>query len=146
MPAVSGILAPMSAQNVELVRRSVEAFARGDFETAFASHSPDVEWVPSADEPDVSTYRGVAGLHEFAASAAEPWANRFDDVMEFEEFIDCGDWVVVPWTARLRGRGSGILVEVAETYAVRVEGLEIVRVEEYRTREEALEAVQARRT
>jgi len=134
----------MSAENVDVVRRSLEAFARGDFETAFASHSDDVEWVPSADEPDVSTYRGLAGVHDFAASAAEPWSNRFDDVMEFADFIDCGDWVVVPWTARLRGRGSGMLVEVFETYAVHVRGLKIVRVEEYRTREEALQTVQSR--
>ena len=64
--------------------------------------------------------------------------------MRFEDFIDLGDWVVVPWTARLRGRSSGIEVDVSETYAVRVEDGRIVRVDEYRTTEEAIEAVRPR--
>jgi ketosteroid isomerase-like protein len=61
--------------------------------------------------------------------------------MEFEGFIDRGDWVVVPWSARLRGRGSGIPVDVSETWAVRVQEAKIVRVEEYRSQEQALEAL-----
>jgi ketosteroid isomerase-like protein len=51
---------------------------------------------------------------------------------------------VVPWTARLRGRSSGIPVDVSETYAVRVQDGRIVRVDEYRTKEEAIEAVRSR--
>jgi ketosteroid isomerase-like protein len=134
----------MSDQNVELVRHSFEAFAGGDFETAFSSFSSDAEWRTAADEPDRRTYRGVAGLWEFAAAAAEPWVDRFEDLMDFEDFIDCGEWVVVPWTATLRGRGSGIAIDVSETWAVHVQGMAIVRVEEYRTREEALEALRRR--
>jgi ketosteroid isomerase-like protein len=131
----------MSEQNVELVRRSFEAFARGDFETAFSSYNSNVEWLTAADEPDRRTYCGAAGLRKFATAAAEPWADRFQSVMDFEDFIDCGDWVVAPWTATFRGRGSGIAIDVCETWAARVEGTEIVRVEEYRTKEEALAAV-----
>ena len=61
--------------------------------------------------------------------------------MEFEDFIERGDWVIVPWTARLRGRGSGISVDVNETYAVQVRDGRIVRVEEYRKVDEALARV-----
>lgn len=132
----------MSQQNLELVRRFLAAFARGDFETASSSYSPDAEWVAAEDEPDRSTYRGVTGLREFVASAAEPWLDRFENVMQFEDFVDCGDWVVAPWTAQVRGRGSGMPVDLSETYALRVRGTQIVRVEEYRTREQALEAVE----
>jgi hypothetical protein len=64
--------------------------------------------------------------------------------MQFEDFVDCGEWVVAPWTAQVRGRGSGMAVDLSETYALRVRGTEIVRVEEYRTREQALEAVERR--
>lgn len=130
----------MSAENVELVRRSFEAFARGDFETAFAAHAPHTEWRTAMDEPDQETYQGIDGLRRFVSAIGELWADRFDGAMRFEEFIDLGDWVVVPWTARLRGKGSGIEVVVEETYAVRVSGGRIVRVEEYRSKEEALEA------
>jgi ketosteroid isomerase-like protein len=56
-------------------------------------------------------------------------------------FIDCGDWVVAPWTGRVHGHGSGIEIEISETYAVLVRDGRIARVVEYRTAEEALEAV-----
>jgi ketosteroid isomerase-like protein len=126
---------------VEIVRRSLEAFARGDLDGFLVAHDPEIEWRTAADEPNPRTYRGCDGLRSFAADISEAWADRFGDVMVFEEFIDLGDWVVVPWTARLRGRSSGIPVDVRETYAVRVEDGRIVRVDEYRTKEQAIEAV-----
>jgi ketosteroid isomerase-like protein len=130
---------------VEIVRRSFEAFARGELDPFLAADEPDIEWRTAADEPNPQTYRGSEGLRRFAADVSEAWVDRFDDVMEFEAFIDLGDWVVVPWTARVRGRGSGVPVDLSETYAVRVEDGRIVRVDEYRTKEEAIDAVRPRR-
>jgi uncharacterized protein len=131
----------LSAKTVEIVRRSMEAFARGDLDAFLADHDPDTEWRTAADEPNPETYRGHEGVRRFAAEISEAWTGRFEDVVTFEDFIDLGDWVVVPWTARLRGRSSGIEVEVSETYAVSVEDGRIVRVHEYRTTQEAIEAV-----
>jgi ketosteroid isomerase-like protein len=131
----------MSPTNVEIVRRSLEAFARGDFGAAFAAHDPDTVWCTAADEPDQQTYRGIAGLRSFAESLDELWLDRFDGTMEFEDFIERGDWVIVPWRARLRGRGSGIIVDASETYAVQVRDGRIVRVEEYRKVDQALAQV-----
>ena len=130
----------MSATNVELVRRSFEAFARGDLERFLARLDPGIEWTTGTDEPDPQTYRGTDGIRRFIADTAEAWANRFDGAVRFTDFIDLGEWVVAPWTARLEGKGSGIVVEVYETYAVRVERDRIVRVVEYRTTDEAIEA------
>jgi hypothetical protein len=62
-----------------------------------------------------------------------------------EEYIDLGDWIVVPTSGRLHGRGSGIEMDIRETYAVRLRGGRIVRVDEYRTRQQALEAVRSAR-
>jgi ketosteroid isomerase-like protein len=134
----------LSAKNVEIVRRSMQAFARGDLDAFLADHDPDTEWRTAADEPNPETYRGHGGVRRFAAEISEAWTGRLDDVMRFEDFIDLGDWVVVPWRARLQGRSSGIEVDVRETYAVRVEDGRIVRVHEYRTTEEAIEAVRPR--
>jgi ketosteroid isomerase-like protein len=131
----------MSQTNVEIVRRCLEAFASGDFDGAFSAFGPDPEWSTAADEPDQQTYRGIPGLRHLVRDLAEPWIDRFEGVMEFEAFIDGGDWVVVPWHARVRGRGSGIPVDVSETWAVRVEEAKIVRVEEYRSKGQALESV-----
>jgi ketosteroid isomerase-like protein len=134
----------MPPENVEIVRRSLEAFARGDFDTAFAAHDPSTEWCTAADEPDTQTYRGFAGLRDLVRTVSEPWEDRFAQVMEFEGFIESDDWVVVPWSARLRGKGSGISIAVSETYAVRVQRGKIVRVEEYRTKQDAFEAIRRR--
>jgi len=131
----------MPERKLEVVRRSFEAFARGDFDTAFASFDPDAEWRTAEDEPDSKTYRGLEEVRRLAASFAEPWSDRFDGAVVPDEYIDLGDWVVVPTSGRVHGKGSGIEVEVRETYAVRLHGERIVRVEEYRTKEQALEAV-----
>jgi ketosteroid isomerase-like protein len=131
----------VSHRNVEIVRESFEAFGRGDFNTAFAAYDPVAEWRTADDEPDSHTYRGLSELRGFVAHLADPWTDRFGQAMRFDDFIDCGDWVVAPWSGRLHGHGSGIEIEVSETYAVLVRDGRIARVEEYRTVEQALEAV-----
>ena len=93
------------------------------------------------DEPDRQTWRGIEGLHEFVGEISELWLDRFRGGQRFEDFIDLGDWVVVPWSARFRGKISGVEVPVQETYAVLVTRGRIVRVQEYRTKEEALKAL-----
>lgn len=131
----------MPGRNVDLVRASFEAFGRGDFDEAFAVYDPAVEWHTADDEPDSQTYSGLPALRGFVEHLADPWTDRFGRAVRFEDFIDCGDWVVAPWSAVLHGHGSGIEMPVAETYAVLVKNGRIKRVEEYRTVEEALEAV-----
>jgi ketosteroid isomerase-like protein len=131
----------VSSANVELVRSSFEAFARGEFDRAFAVYDPAVEWRTADDEPDSRTYTGIPELRGFVSHLADPWTDRFGPAVAFEDFIDCGDWVVAPWSAQLHGHGSGIEIAVSETYAVLVRGGRIVRVEEYRTAEEALREV-----
>jgi ketosteroid isomerase-like protein len=131
----------MLERNVEVVRRSFEAFVSGDFETAFAAFDPGAEWKTAEDEPDSRTYRGIDQLRRFAGTLAEPWTDRFERTVAPEKYIDLGDWIVVPWSGRVHGKGSGIEVQISETYAVRVLDQRIVRVNEYRTTEQALEAV-----
>jgi ketosteroid isomerase-like protein len=132
----------MSAENVEVVRRSFEAFARGDLNAAFADYDPAIEWCTAHDEPDQQVYRGHDGLRRFAATIEEPWQDRFSEKVTADAFIDRGDFVVVPWHGLLHGRGSGIEIEISETYVARLRDGKIVRVDEYRTKEEALEAVE----
>jgi len=131
----------VSRANVDLVRESFEAFGRGDFEEAFARYDAAVEWCTATDEPDQNTYIGVPALRRFVAYLADPWSDRFGQAVEWEDFIDCGDWIVVPWSATLHGHGSGIEIEVFETYAVLVSDGLIRRIDEYRTVEQALAAV-----
>ena len=136
----------MSQRNVELVRTSFEAFGRGDFDAAFAAYDPLAEWRTADDEPDSRTYTGLDELRSFVVHLADPWTDRFGPAIQFQDFIDCGDWVVAPWSGRLHGHGSGIEIDVSETYAVQVRDGKITRVDEYRTVEEALDAVKRPQT
>jgi ketosteroid isomerase-like protein len=130
-----------SVSNVQLVRSSLEAFGRGDFDAAFKAFDRDVEWRTAEDEPDTHTYIGVPAVRRFVEHLADPWTDRFGPAIEFDDFIDCGDWVVAPWSGQVHGHGSGIEIKISETYAVLVGDGRIVRVVEYRTVEEALDAV-----
>jgi ketosteroid isomerase-like protein len=133
----------MPEANAEVVRRSFEALSRGNFDAAFADYHADAEWRTAADEPDCQTYRGIDALRRLISMFADPWENRFAGAVELEDFIPRGDWVVIPWRAVLYGRGSGLEIEVTETYAVLVHDGKIARVDEYRTTGEALKAVGA---
>lgn len=126
---------------MDLVRRSFEAFGRGDFDTAFEAYDPAVEWETAEDEPDQETHRGLPALRRFVDHLADPWSDRFGSALRWEGFIDCGEWVVAPWHATVHGHGSGIEIEISETYAVLVRDGRVARVKEYRTAEQALEAV-----
>jgi ketosteroid isomerase-like protein len=133
----------MSERNVEVVRRSFEAFVSGDFDAAFAAYHPDAKWTTAEDEPDSRTHHGLDEIRRFARTLTEPWADRFERTVVPEEYVDLGDWVVVPTSGRVHGKGSGAEVQIRETYAVRLRDHRIVSVDEYRTREEALEAVES---
>ena len=131
----------MSEANVDVVRRSFEAFVGGDFDTAFAAYHPDAAWTTAEDEPDARTYRGLDEIKRFVDTLSEPWADRFERTVEPEEYIDRGTWVVVPMSGRVHGKGSGVEIDLRETYAVRLQDHRIVKVAEYRTRDQALQAV-----
>ena len=126
---------------MDLVRASFEAFGRGDFDEAFAVYDPAVEWQTADDEPDSHTYRGLPALRRFVAYSPTrgPTGSARRSNSRTSSTAATGSWH--PGAARLHGHGSGIEIEVSETYAVLVTDGRIKRVEEYRTVEQALEAV-----
>ncbi len=48
----------MSEENVEIVRRSYEAFMQGDPEAALSAYSPDTEWDDTRFRPEGKVHRG----------------------------------------------------------------------------------------
>jgi ketosteroid isomerase-like protein len=128
----------MSRENVDVVRASFEAWGRGDPAAALACFDEAVEWEIAEDEPDART---LHGLEEIGRWLAE-WASSFEDFSaEGQDFIDAGDHVVVPMLISGRPRGGGPLVTVEETQVHTLRHGVIVRVREFRTQEEALQAV-----
>ncbi len=97
----------MSQQNVETVKRLVEAFNDRDVDGFAETTTPDFEWITSMAAVEGEVFRGREGIDTYFAHMRDAW----------EEFLaltdgyqDLGDRVL--WRGRLQGRGLGSGVPV----------------------------------
>src|SRR6266576_2427910 len=75
---------------------------------------PDIEWVEDPQRADSRIHRGHAGVRE----SFELWFEGFDEYgFEAEQFVDCGDHVLVVMREQARGAASGATVS-SRNYAV----------------------------
>ena len=129
----------MSEENVEVVRRSCEAFVAGDAETALAALDPQIEW--HATVGGIDEGRIVRGHEEVVQSFMDYFDVWERLEMRAEKFIDAGgDDVVVFWHEVAKGRESGVVVETDTGTVQTVRDGKIIRVRSYMDRAEALEA------
>jgi ketosteroid isomerase-like protein len=130
----------VSEQNVELVRRGFDAFARGEIESVLDLTDPDVTWVPGiAPLLGVDTIQGRDALRRFFV---EQLFEGFDAFRaEPLSFEDLGDSVLV--VSRYIGRGESTGLEVDQTFfaVYTLRAGKIVAFRDYETRADALEAV-----
>src|SRR6478752_3762926 len=126
----------MSHENVEVVRRMVEAFNSG--ETDFSTYHPALVYHPRADEPDPSSHIGREAFERLALGFLEAFSTARFDV---EELIDVGDLVIASTVMRGQGSASGADVTDAYVFVYKLRDGLIVEGWEYRTRQEALKAV-----
>ena len=101
-------------ENIDAVRRGIEAFNRRDFETALATLRDDVTWQRwlSRSETDDPVIRGKEELRAIWESQVEAMNTR----MEPQEFIAAGDRVIVPSVIRTHGSGSEIDLSMPVTW------------------------------
>ena len=131
----------MRPEDLEVVRRAYDAFAAGDLETLRTFLAPDIEWRTTPEVPFMGNY---SGLDEFMRGMDE-WTSAFDDVTtEIEEMIDMGETVIVHHRMRGRGRDSGVEVDLAIFQVVAVRDGQLVRMHDFGTRDDALEAAAQR--
>jgi ketosteroid isomerase-like protein len=95
------------SQNIQVVRKGVEAFNRRDVDGVVATASPNVEWEDSMFWSGVArTYRGREGLREWVNQVLEPWESIH---VELEEITEApNDRVFYGLFLTARGKGSGI--------------------------------------
>ena len=126
----------MSQKNVEIARAAFEAWSRGDLDAWLAEADPEIEWFVLPDAPDPGPHRGREAILERAAL----WREMLALQGEVVEYIDAGDYVVMP--IRMRGRPAGSDAEVVldEVYVSKFRDGKVVELREYRTKAEALEA------
>jgi len=126
----------VTAANLDLVRRIYEEF-NATLDLPRWALSDDVEWQPPADEPDNGRRVGA----EAVAAYVREWAATFDDYRaEVDELIDQDDCVVavVHLHGRIGDRGAPLSIPLAQVWTI--DDDRVVRVREYRTKDEALAA------
>lgn len=128
----------MSQENVEIIKRHYQALNRGDTTVLLAAVAADCEWWDRDDDPDATVHRGPAALLARMSEINDVWEELR---VEPQEFIDTGEFVVVPIRALGRGRGGGVGVEFDEVHVYRLRQSKIIELREYREKAEALKAV-----
>jgi ketosteroid isomerase-like protein len=123
---------------VEIVKRGYEALSRGDMAAVLEGFDPNIEWWDRCDALNPTVVRGHDGMRGMWAEIAESFAEWR---MEPKEFIDAGDYVVVPLDHVMRGRASGALIEGHEVHVFKLRDGKVTELREYQTKAEALEAV-----
>ncbi len=91
----------MSKENVERVRRMLDAWDSGDLSEWADGLHEEIEWVPLAENTQTEPIRGREATLAFAADWIEPWEEY---TIEPLGIIDAGDCVVM--STRQTGKHS----------------------------------------
>jgi ketosteroid isomerase-like protein len=128
----------MELQQVDVVRRAIDAFNERDLDAALRDLDPDgeIDWSRSRGL-DAGIYRGYDACRNFWSSFLDMFCRV---TVAAHEFIDSGDHVVVPNRTRMWGR-DGIEVATRSVYVVTLRHGRIVEWVLYQEKAEALEAV-----
>ena len=141
----------MSQENVEIVRSMLEPFngvnvaeldwdAEAMREVVERFHAPDVELrtLPSgAGSGPSELYRGWDGLIRYGQEWLEPFSEYR---LEALDYVDAGDWVLVPSRQWGVGAASGAGAEIEITTAYELRDCKITRIVQHDSLEDAREA------
>jgi ketosteroid isomerase-like protein len=131
----------MSQENVEAVRRAVEAWNADDLDAFLAELDADVEWQPAIEsglEGKATTYRGHDGARKvWREDRGESWERLTNRPQQLR---DLGESVLALGHMELTARATGLEFrqEVGEVFDLRAG--KIVRIRDFLTHAEALEA------
>jgi ketosteroid isomerase-like protein len=126
----------MSQENVELIRRSVSHFNETGV-PAWDLMDSEITFTTRGEIEARRTYTGPHGVEKAMSNFRKVWDTISWDV---QEIIGTDDTFVVAFLIHLRGAGSGVAVDVEEAWALWIRDGKFVRIEQYGTKREALEA------
>src|SRR5947208_15897117 len=105
----------MTPQNVEIVRKAIEAWNQREADLLLSYAAPEIEWMPAGPAAvERAVYRGHDEVASAYAAVWETW-----DLFRFEgsQVRDLGDSVL--WLGRVKMRGSASQVELDQEFAAR---------------------------
>jgi ketosteroid isomerase-like protein len=128
----------MSAENVELARRGVEAWNSGDVEAMLELSTEDFEFVPAiAAGVEGGTVAGPEEFRHFMAALEETWESfRID----WDEVREVGARVLALGRVHAKGKGSGVVLDQPMLSVVWFRNGKVARMQSFLDRDQALEA------
>ena len=127
----------MSETNVEIVKRAWEQNDDGEWRHP-ALFSPDLIYRPVVTYPESSEYRGFDQYRRFYDGFMEAWSEDFtSSPVTFREY---GDAVIARVEFTGHARQSGIAISERVFKVFWLEGGQIVRIEDFVDRADALRA------
>jgi ketosteroid isomerase-like protein len=130
----------MPGENVEVAKRSIDAYNRRDLEAYEEIWTADYESLPAmAGRVDSNAFRGRRGIEAYFADVDNAWEEFLlfpDDVRDLG-----GQRVLILGRSQGRGRASGLLVAAEWGLVCEFRDGRISRARAYMDHGEALEAV-----
>jgi ketosteroid isomerase-like protein len=128
----------MSQENLEIPRRLIEAYGRGDIPAFLELLHPEVEWIPIMAALEGRVYRGREGVRRWLEELGRHW-EYFQPC--YEEYHDLGDRVLIFGRWRARGRASGVELEnQPATWLYEIKDGKAIWMRTFTDRAEALQA------
>jgi len=132
----------MSQEKVEAIRAVYQRFSEGDFRASLDVVDPLVLFVLGPEFPESGTYLGIEGIREYTRGFLEPWSHI---TIEVEDITGQGDSVIAAVCQRGVGGQSGAATEFRYFQVWSFRGDKVIRLENFRERSEAFEAIGLRR-
>ena len=129
----------MSQENLEILRRWIDAWNRGDLDTHARLFEVDAEVITDPSWMEPGPFKGRTAIRRWYEGLRESWGGR-DEAVLTELFAVSGQ-VVARWDGKVRGRASGIDTRLDLTAVNLVEAGRIVRQQYYFDHAEALKAL-----
>jgi ketosteroid isomerase-like protein len=130
----------MSQEQIDAVRRNLDAWHSGDINAWLATAHPEGEWISEIArrvEGSDLVYRGHDGLRRYW----DDWHSVWDVTVQLNEVRDLGETVLAIGRVRALGEGSGIDMDGPIALVYEFEGELIRRARAYLDPQQALDAV-----
>ena len=125
----------MSVEDVETIKRGVEAYNAGDVEGMLAMCDPEVRLTPMRKLLEGGEYVGHSGLRRFMADMDEDWSERAIDIAEVR---DAGDRLLVLGDFHGTGRASSAEVRYPVAWLCHMHDGKLARMVAYTDQQEAI--------
>ena len=124
----------MAAGDVEIARRGIDAYNRGDIDALVELADPEITIVPVRALLEGGEYRGHEGVRQFLSDMEEDWESRR---IEVDEIREAGDGLLVLGTFAATGRSGNEVRYPLAWHSVYRDG-KLLRLRAYSDRDAAL--------